>query len=257
MKLGSQLFMAKGIVGFAFSHGVAGPVGKSAGRALVPFALQVALFAVAMVLLAAGTRAQGVSYHGCVDAQNQPVESVADPNMSAVALAGVESGRPVIRHNSAVLPQLTAQARLFFFAHECARHALGQPLDEAPTLDDAQRADCWAISTLRASQTFADDHVERTLEAELNLSDEAWPSLTGPPRTFNFAACVSRGVLRLPGQTPPSQEQLHADRCVQICGDRLWQCQSRCRDDACRVPCEAAFDRCEAACAARQLNGDS
>lgn len=203
------------------------------------------------MLIAGGAVAQDVTYHGCVDVQGQSVESVADPSLSGVALAGVESGRPVIRHNSAVLPQLTAQARLFFFAHECARHALAQPINEAPKLDDAQRADCWAIGALRASQTFADDHAERALEAELNLSDEAWPSLTGPPRTFNFAACVSRGVLRVPGQAPPSEEQLRADRCVQNCGDRSWQCQSHCRHDACRIPCEAAFDRCESACAAR------
>lgn len=251
MTLGLHLFLAIGIDAFAFSRRVTGPVGKSAVRALVPLALQAALLAVMTVLLAAGARAQGVTYDGCVDAQGQSVESIADPSMSVVALAGVESGRPVIRHNAAVLPQLTPQARLFFFAHECARHALAQPLDKAPALDDAQRADCWAIGALRASQTFADDHAERALEAELNLSDEAWPSLTGPPRTFNFAACVSRGVLRLPGQASPSEEQLRADRCVQLCGDRLWQCQNRCRDDACRAPCEAAFDRCEAACAGR------
>jgi hypothetical protein len=249
--LNSRLFMDKGIVAFAFSRGVAGPAGKSDGRASVSLALQVALFAAVTVLLAAGVRAQGVTYHGCVNAQGQSVESVADPSMSGVARAGVENGRPVIRHNAAVLPQLTAQARLFFFAHECARHALAQPLDDVATLDDAQRADCWAIGALRASQTFADDHAERTLEAELNLSDEAWPSLTGPPRTFNFSACASRGVLRLPSQTPPTEAQLRADRCVQTCGDRLWQCQKRCRDDACRVSCEAAFDHCEAGCAAR------
>jgi hypothetical protein len=251
VKLGSQWVSAKDIVAIAFSHGTIGSFGKSAERPWVPLALQIALFAAATVLLVAGAAAQGVTYHGCVDAQGQSVETVADPSMSTIALAGVESGRPVIRHNAAVLPRLTVQARLFFFAHECARHALAQPLDEGPTLDDAQRADCWAIGALRASQTFADEHAERTLEAELNLSDEAWPSLTGPPRTFNFAACASRGVLRLPGPASPSEEQLRADRCVQICGDRLWQCQSRCRDDACRIPCEAAFERCESACAAR------
>lgn len=249
MTLGLHLFLAIGIDAFAFSRRVTGPVGKSAVRALVPLALQAALLAVMTVLLAAGVRAQGVTYHGCVDAQGQSVESIADPSMSVVALAGVENGRPVIRHNAAVLPQLTAQARLFFFAHECARHALGLALGQAPTVDDAQRADCWAIGALRASQTFADDHAERTLEAELNLSDELWPSLTGPPRTFNFAACVSRGVLRLPGQMAPSPARLQADRCVQTCGDRLWQCQNRCRDDACRRLCQAIFDRCESACA--------
>ena len=124
MKLGAQLSLVDGSAASGFGHGTASATRNSAVRVWVPLALLAVLFAAISMLRASGAVAQDVTYHGCVDAQGQSVESVADPSLSGVALAGVESGRPVIRHNAAVLPQLTAQARLFFFAHECARHAL-------------------------------------------------------------------------------------------------------------------------------------
>jgi hypothetical protein len=196
--------------------------------------------------------AQNDTYEGCVDARGDAVASTRDDLLPAVALASIEGGKRTVRYNPAVLPRLTPRARFFFYAHECARHALDQPMGAARTLARAQRADCWALATLQRSGALdASELALQELASELNFSEAEWRSLPGPPRTFDLAACSTRGVLRLPNGAPPSDAQVSADRCVQICGDRLWQCQTHCRDSACRGQCESTYDGCEAGCAGR------
>lgn len=206
----------------------------------------------ALLVSAAQVAAQNDTYEGCVDARGAAVVSTLDDLLSRVARASIEGGRRTVRYNPAVLPRLTSRARFFFYAHECAQHALDLPLGAPRTLDRARRADCWALATLqRAGALDGGEPAVQALEAELEFSPVEWGSLPGPPRGFDLAACSTRGVLRLPSSAPPSDAQVDADRCVQICGDRLWQCQNHCRDPACRGRCESAYDGCEAGCARR------
>ena len=207
------------------------------------------VIAVAVLLPPGHVAAQNDTYEGCVDARGHAVASALDDLLPTVALASIEGDRRSVRYNPAALPRLTSRARFFFYAHECAQHALDFPVSALRTLDRARQADCWALATLqRAGVLEGGKQAVQALESELDFSPVEWRSLPGPPRRFDLAACSTRGVLRLPSGAPPSDAQVSADRCVQNCGDRLWQCQTRCRDAACRGGCESAYDRCQAGC---------
>jgi hypothetical protein len=195
---------------------------------------------------AASARAQTIE--GCVDAAGAPVASVEDDALPRVAQAALEGGRPVLRYNPGALPNLSPAARTFFYAHECARISFGLPLTAEPTLESARRADCQAVAILRESKILVGDQSLGQLESEMRFSDAEWKSIPGPRRDIRLGDCVTRGVLRLPAATPPSEARLRHDRCVQTCGDRLWQCQNACRQPGCRPACEASFGRCESAC---------
>jgi hypothetical protein len=198
-----------------------------------------------MTLLIAGTAtAGGESFDGCIDARARPVQTTIDYGLPQLALAAMEKGRAVVRYNPALMPDLPARARLFFFAHECARLALGQPLGTERSLQQARQADCWALATLQRS-----GEADATLAADLAVPETDWAALPGPARTVDLAACARpAGALRLPDTAPPSATQSRLNRCVHACGDRLWQCQNRCRDEACRGQCLGHYGPCESAC---------
>jgi len=202
-------------------------------------------------LVVASGLVQAQTFDGCVDAQGRAVPSMADDLLPGVAQAAMEDGHAVLRYSAAALPRLSPTARMFFFAHECGRLALGHSVGAARTADTARQADCWALVALQGSNLLAGEVALRELQSELRFTDAEWLLLPGPKREFHLDACTVRGALRMPGGALPSEARLRADRCVHACGDRLWQCQNRCRDAGCRGGCESAFGLCEADCADR------
>lgn len=197
----------------------------------------------------AAAAAQTITYDGCVDAAGLPVRAELDEALPAVARSSVEGGQGVIRYNPAEIPRLKPQTRLFLFAHECARHALGQPLRGARSPERARAADCWAIATLqRSGLLLGPDEVE-AIQSDLGFSQPEWRRLTGPRRTIDLAAC-SRGALLLPAAAPPGEEQMQVNRCIVACGDGLWKCQNSCRGAGCIGACVETNDACEARCRA-------
>lgn len=207
------------------------------------------LFLTAWIVVAGVAQAQ--TFDGCVDAQGRPVPSIADDLIPGVVQATEEDGQVVLRYSTAALPRLSPTVRMFFFAHECGRLALGYPVAAARTAAAAQRADCWALVALQASNLLAGEAALRNLQSDLQFTEAEWRLLPGPRREFHLDSCTIRGALRMPVTDPPSEQELNADRCIHACGDRLWQCQNRCRDAACRGRCEAAFGGCESDCAKR------
>ncbi|MBK8336845.1 MAG: hypothetical protein IPL03_09710 [Sterolibacteriaceae bacterium] len=196
------------------------------------------------LLIAGKAKAGGELFDGCVDARARPVQSTIDYGLPQLAHAAMENGRAVVRYNPALMPDLPTRARLFFFAHECARVALGQPLGAECSLQQARQADCWALATLQRS-----GEADASLAADLAAPEIDWAALPGPARTVDLAACAKpAGALRLPDSAPPSVTQSRQNRCVHACGDRLWQCQNRCRDEACRGQCLGHYGSCESAC---------
>lgn len=211
--------------------------------------IHLAFFAV--LLLAGKASAGGELFDGCVDARGRLVVTTVDYDLPLLALAAMEKGRAVVRYNPAQLPGLAPRARLFFFAHECARLAAGQTLAER-SIGRARQADCQALATLQRSGELTAGEAARALEAELAVGEADWAVLPGPARAVDLAACARPpGALRLPDSAPPSTAQSRLNRCVQGCGDRLWQCQNRCRDESCRGQCLAAYGSCESACGGR------
>jgi len=183
-----------------------------------------------------------ISYHGCTDARGRPVLSVADPASPVVAGTHVEAGRQVIRYNPQLLPELSPAARLFFFAHECARHNLALPLDRPLTVAQAQRADCWGLESLLRAGLINGSAEVAALQAALRLTPEQWARLPGPPRDFDLPACLARSAARLRLAAPlPAQHAWNA--CVRACGDTLFACRA--------TDCDDHYQSCVAGCGER------
>ena len=213
---------------------------------------EIALAFFAMLMFAGNVSAGGELFDGCVDVRGRLVTTTVDYGLPRLALAAMENGKAVMRYNPAQLPGLSPRARLFYFAHECARLALGQAPGVERSIEQARQADCWALATLRRSGELAPDEAVRTLEVELTVDEADWAALPGPVRTIDLAACGRPpGALQLPDSAPPSEAQSRLNRCVQGCGDRLWQCQNRCRDESCRGQCLGGYRSCESACGSR------
>lgn len=203
----------------------------------------------AMLVAAGGARAGGELFDGCLDARGKPIAAIVDDALPQIALASQSGGRVELRHNPARLPELSHRVRMFFFAHECARIALGHPLADR-SAERARQADCWALATLERSGELADPEARRELETALMVEDAQWQAIPGPRRVIDLASCSVKGGLRMPSSAPPSEAQMRVDRCIQGCGDRLWQCQNRCDGEGCRGRCLAAYGTCEKACGA-------
>lgn len=190
-------------------------------------------------LVAGAAQAGSLDLDNCVDGSGRTVPGRLDTSLDVLVRAGSEEGRTVLRYNPDVLPDLSDQARQFFFAHACAQVALREPAAQ-PTPARARRADCLGVATLQASGLLRDAAAVEALQAELVFSAAEWTRLPGPPRSFDLAACPRQSGLRLPLATPPSAGQMEWNGCVRQCGDRLYHCRGE--------NCQAAYERCEAAC---------
>jgi hypothetical protein len=188
-----------------------------------------------------------LTFDSCTDAAGQAVGTEADDAQPVLVRTSYDAGRPIIRYNPTLLPGLPPVVRQFFYAHECARHALGDAGDPAPSVARARRADCVGLAALLASGLLTRDRIA-DLQAKLNVSDDAWPLLPGPRRAFNLAACRTGGVLRLPAPASPTAGQSGWNACIRGCADRSWTCQNACRGETCASACQDSHKACEAAC---------
>lgn len=200
------------------------------------------LLGAVLMQLCAGGGAQAqeqTSYHGCIDADGRAVAAVSDPALERVVAS--RAGRaPEIRYNEAILPRLTAEARLFVFAHECARHNLGLPVEGARTEADARRADCHGLESLLRSGLLDGARVD-ALERELQLSPEEWAQVPGPPRSIALRACTAENAAQRLLLRPTSARP-EWSACVRSCGERLRSCAPK------TAACDDAYERCVALC---------
>lgn len=140
--------------------------------------------------IGSGNAIAQVTFEGCVDIRGLPVASVLNYNVPDVAMANLApNGAPVIQYNPMVLARLSAQTRVFFYAHECAHHALGHAFMSIP-FQQEQDADCWAIRTLvhRGILNSGDDVT--AVQRDLSFSPGDWTHVPGPQRQFNLRACL-------------------------------------------------------------------
>jgi len=187
------------------------------------------------------------TFDSCTDVNGRTVAAEIDYAQSKLVRTSLDAGQPTIRYNPALLPGLPPAARQFFYAHECARHALGDAAKADPPLARVRQADCVGLAALLASGLLTRAEVA-DLQAQLVFSADEWDRLPGPPRSFDLTACRARGVLKLPVPTAPSARQTDWNTCVRACADRLWICQKSCRGDACDNVCPENHRQCEAAC---------
>lgn len=201
------------------------------------FSIRMLAGALAMALCGLAGAAETAILDSC-DSRGQRIPARPDSALPVLVSTVSDQGRPAIRYNPEILPRLSANARLFFYAQQCA--LLG--LNAAAGM--ARRADCVALNTLLDSEQLKYADLP-ALQAELKFSAEEWALLPGPPREIDLSNCrfSSGDVLRLPLAQPPSPRQDAWNTCVRACADQLWSCR--------KTPsanCQAAYDQCRSSC---------
>jgi len=152
--------------------------------------LQFAVFLVAVCVPA--TAAAQVTFDGCSDFRGIAVASIMNTNLPDVAAANwAPNGAPIIMYNPYVLARLSPQTRLFFYAHECAHHALGHAIRSIP-FHQEQEADCWGIRTLVARGALNGSQDVMAVQNDLSFSPGDWTHVPGPRRAINLRACLGR-----------------------------------------------------------------
>ena len=215
------------------------------------------LLGATLTLLMSGpsTAAEVTTFENCMDGRGNTLPAMADHQQAMLVRTATERGRPVIRYNPEVLPQLALPARLFFYAHQCARQGLGDT-GQATTVAHARQADCIGLNTLLADELLKYTDLP-ALQAALSFTDAEWELLPGPPRRFDLSNCraTDRGVLHLPSASPPSARQTAWNDCVRACADRLWTCQKSCSGSVCDA-CLETNGQCKAACGTTPHRGE-
>lgn len=162
-----------------------------------------------LVLLAtlawAAPAAAQITYEGCRDMYGMPVASIMNAGINDVAIATVQSGRPVIFYNPNVLMQLPPIVRRFFYAHECGHHRLGHLLRGPASVHMEQEADCWGAHALRA-QGVSPAEFNVIAQAMSRLGPGDWTHLPGPNRAINLGRCLSQ-----PAPRPPALGRMCCD----------------------------------------------
>ena len=201
----------------------------------------------AMLLMAAPVLASELmTFENCTDARGRAIAIEPDSGQPMLVQSIDREGQPLIRYNPRVLPRLSNTARMFFYAHQCARQGREAILSAA----QAQETDCIGLNTLLDSNLVVREALP-ALQAELEFTTAEWELLPGPPRAFGLASCHRTGVLRLPAATMPPARQIEWNACLRNCADRLWSCQKGCRGDGACDACVAAYQQCKDACNAQ------
>jgi hypothetical protein len=209
------------------------------------------LLAMATLAIAQASMAgEAATFESCTDVAGHTVNAVVDDTQATLIRSTYEAGQPTIRYNPSILPNLGFAARQFFYAHECARHALGDAAKATLPVTRARQADCVALATLVNSELLKREDIP-DLQSQLIFSEKDWEALPGPSRSFNLSGCRTGGVLRLPAATSPGAGQVSWNACVRACADRLWTCQKGCRGEACS-PCTETHSQCEKTCGGAQ-----
>lgn len=168
----------------------------------------------ATLLLATKAVLGQVTYEGCVDFRGQPVASVLDNSINDVAIASIRSGQAIIQYNTRVLANLSPPTRRFFYAHECAHHALAHTIN-APSLANERAADCWAAKTMRTKMGLSILEL-RAIQADISrVGNGDWTHLPGPMRSIDIEKCIGLDDSTQPPLPPPG---LPSGQVMQACG---------------------------------------
>lgn len=123
----------------------------------------------------------------CTSYASEPVELYFDQSLANVGIATRRyGGRPIIVFNPNVTRQFSDLVTQWWFAHECAHHAL------PPNLNNESNADCFAIRQMRQYGFLRNPNQLATFYYELgNLPGSAASGhLPGPQRAQNIANCA-------------------------------------------------------------------
>lgn len=154
------------------------------------FAMVVGIF-----LFSIGSSAQAQHIIGgmpvtCNDFRGIPVILVPNPNLNDVGMATLgPQGQPIMMLNPNVISSLPPVMQLFWYAHECAHHALGHIINR--NITNEAEADCLAIKIGRDQGWFPPQAFQQLIIMLGNNSGSPWGHLPGPMRIQNMMNCYS------------------------------------------------------------------
>lgn len=183
-----------------------------------------------------------ITFDGCRDANNNPVASISALNVNDIAVATFAGGRPVIYYNPQVVAGVHPQTRLFFYAHECAHHALGHLGDGGVSSDKESEADCWAINLL-VQRRFVTNRDISIIQADIaQFGRVDWTHVAGPQQAILLLSCIQGNE----EPTPPRRTgHWETSSCVHPAHPRgdLVPCQHPCYlPNGFAVPCHPMGD---------------
>jgi hypothetical protein len=131
-------------------------------------------------------------YKGCIDAKGIAVLWREDRGIRDLAQALFDKqGRPTVEHNPSRMKYLNELTRTFFYAHECAHHALGHLYGAVQGVDKEQQADCWAVLTLKENGSLGEEGLE-TIKQDLGTVARADVNHSaGLRRASNLKWCLT------------------------------------------------------------------
>lgn len=117
-----------------------------------------------------------------------PVPYISDPALNNVGVAhSMQNGQPIIVINPNVVGPLSEYVRQFWYAHECAHHALH------PMQNSEVNADCYAIKAIRNIGVIANRQQIGVLLNYISTlpGNIVTGHLPGPARAQNLYACFA------------------------------------------------------------------
>ena len=142
---------------------------------------------------------ENAPYKGCVDARGIAVLWREAPQIADLAQALFDKrSRPTIEYNPARFKFMSEMTRTFFFAHECAHHALGHLYGGVQGVDKEQQADCWAVLMMKEAGTLGDEGLQQ-IQQELGTIARSDPNHSaGLRRAANLKWCMTEPIPKAP-----------------------------------------------------------
>jgi hypothetical protein len=158
--------------------------------------------------LCTNARAQKITFDGCRDINDVRVASASNSSIQDIAMAAISNGNPVIFYNPNILATTRSQTRLFFYAHECAHHALGHVLSGLRPGQE-QEADCWGVNKLTQLRLLDDQDITMIQLDLARFARGDWTHLPGPQRAINLRACLNDSSSPVSADLPSPRPRGH------------------------------------------------
>ncbi|MFT4978274.1 MAG: hypothetical protein ACI8S6_004182 [Myxococcota bacterium] len=122
----------------------------------------------------------------CRSFAGEPVAIFLNPGLNNIGVASRHnSGAPIIEINPNVINRYSSIVAQWWFAHECAHHAM------TPAMNSENNADCFAIRQLRQFGLLQNPTQLQTFYYELSsLPGSSSGHLPGPARVEHITRCA-------------------------------------------------------------------
>jgi hypothetical protein len=126
----------------------------------------------------------------CHDFRGLPVTVIPNHTLSDVGAATLgPQGQPVMMLNPMVISSLPPIMQLFWYAHECAHHALGHIANR--NIFNEAAADCWAVRTGKSQGWFPPQAFQQLIIMLGQSRGSPWGHLPGPQRIQSMLICYT------------------------------------------------------------------